>query len=124
MKIFNVGVRVTIQQVGEIPDLPDLPDPPKEKFNDDPIDKADKMLTKHFERLGIGNAVRPGIFVASGPYGPESDGASMSRTVRITAETLKELTIVLAMFEDTINALNAVPDSVLSAHNQKFSPIG
>ena len=121
MKIFNVSIRVSIQQVAEIPDRPTDTAPVKEPFNDDPLDKADKILSKHFDRLGIGGgrpiAIRPGM-VMGGAYGTESDGASMSRSVRVAAESFEELQAILAKFNDAAKQLAAVPDSLLTEHAQ------
>lgn len=46
MKIFNVSLRVQITQVAEIPDNPEVPAPePPQSFNDDPLDKQEKIMT-------------------------------------------------------------------------------
>ena len=89
-----------------------------------PLDKADKILSKHFDRLGIGGGARiaPGMVI--GPYGPEADSASMHRNVRITAEGFDELQAILAKFNDTAKQLAAVPDSLLAPDAQNFTPIG
>jgi hypothetical protein len=112
MKIFNVSLRVQINQIGEIPDNPpDLPVKEKEPFDDDPVNKQEKILNKYLDRVERMNAPRPvmpGMF-----YGNESDGASMTRNIRISAETFEDLAEILKKFSDIAKTLPEVPDSVV-----------
>lgn len=112
MKIFNVNLRVTIQQMGELADREtETPvEPPKPSFNDDPIDKAEKMLNKYLDR-----AVGPRGVVAGpmGFYPGEQDGHTMTENVRITAESFEELQAILAKFHAVAKELPAVPESLI-----------
>lgn len=112
MKIFNVSLRVVISQVAELPDAPqDSESQPPQKFNDDPLDKQEKILDRYMTRLEKIQAppMRPGYFVP----GIDQDGASMSQNVRIVAANFEDLSAILKKFDDTAKSLPAVPDSVL-----------
>ena len=76
MKIFNVAIRVSIQQIAVLPDDPTDGDakPAKEAFNDDPLDKQDKILTKYMDRMEAIAGPQVPRMVA-----PQGDSAGMVR---------------------------------------------
>ena len=114
MKIFNVAIRVSIQQIAVLPDDPTDGDakPAKEAFNDDPLDKQDKILTKYMDRMeAIAGPQVPRMVT------PQGDSAGMVRNVRIAASDFGELQKILAAFDETIKKLPAIPDSLLQSHS-------
>jgi hypothetical protein len=121
MKIFNVSLRVVITQIAEIPDNPDMPaEPEPEKFdplNDDPMKKQKQFLDKYMERaekLMVGGPRPfPGMLAAYSP--DQQEGASMSRNVKVQAETFEDLSAILAKFNEAAKSLHAIPDSLLEA---------
>lgn len=108
MKIFNVSLRVQITQVAELPDNPP-PDPAPKPFNDNPLKQAEALLERAERIMAAPPRPMPGMFYAGG----DSDGASYTQNVRISAETYEDLQTVLKMFADTVKAINKVPDSLL-----------
>lgn len=108
MKIFNVSLRVQITQIAEIPDNPEPPAPEeRQPFNDDPLDKQDKLMNKFLDRA-IAIAAPRAI-----AYPVESEGAAMNRSVKIQAETFEELSAILQKFSDTLNKIPEVDGSLL-----------
>jgi hypothetical protein len=128
MKIFNVSLRVTIQQIGEIVDHePDTPvDAPKpelfsERANLDPLDKADKMLNKYLDRA-LGPRGPVGV-IPIGLYPGEQDGQTITENIRIAAESFEDLQAILAKFHAVAKQLPAVPESLIR-QAANFTPIG
>lgn len=124
MKIFNVSLRVQITQIAEIPDNPpETATEVREKFDDDPVNKQEKILNKYLDRVERMNAPRP--MMAFYPGG-ESDGASMTRNVKIHAETFEDMSEILKKFSDAAKTLPEVPDSLLAAASvpQMLTPMG
>ncbi len=129
MKIFNVSLRVSITQIAEIPDNPPEPAiPVKEPFNDDPLDKQEKILSKYMDRLEKIQAepsplqeFRGGIVFP----GDKRDGASMSQNIKISAETFEDLSAILKKFSDVSKTLPTIPESLLTSAlpNPNFTPI-
>jgi hypothetical protein len=117
MKIFNVSLRVTIQQIGEIaehePEMPvEVPKPElfSERANLDPIDKADKMLNRYLDRA-LGSRGPVGVLIGS--YPGDQDGQTITENVRIAAESFEDLQAILAKFHAVAKALPSVPDSII-----------
>ena len=108
MKIFNVSLRVQINQIAHIPDNPAEP-APKEPFNDDPLDKQKKILDSYMDRVERMNAPR---LVGPG-FATESESASMNRSVQVQAETFEDLSAILQKFSDTLKQIPAVDPSLL-----------
>jgi hypothetical protein len=114
MKIFNISVRVTATQIGEIPDMPaEAPADEKKPFNDDPVDKQDAMLTKYMDRIEKLMGRGPGFGMLG--FATEVDGASSSESVRIAVSSFDDLQAVLKKFSETIHGLPAAPDSLLAS---------
>jgi hypothetical protein len=108
MKSVNVSLRVQITQVAEIPDNPpsDVPEPSK-PFNDDPLDKQEKIMTKYLDRLATMHQA-PGM-----AYTRESESAAMNRSVRVQAETFEDLSAILQKFSNTLKEIPEVDGSLL-----------
>jgi hypothetical protein len=126
MKIFNVSLRVCITQIAELPDNPPEP-PPEEKkpFDDDPVNKQEKMLSKYLDRVERMNAPRaPTAFPFPGYASEFTDGASMTRNIKISAETFEDLSAILKKFSDASKTLPEVPDSMLTVPMGSFGPMG
>jgi|SRR5882724_333617 len=109
MKIFNVSLRVQITQIAQIPDNPESPSPQeKQPFNDDPLDKQEKIMNKYFDRLAAFQGPVGGVVFAT-----ESEGASMNRSVKVQAETFEDLAAILQKFSDTLKHIPEVDSSLL-----------
>lgn len=109
MKIFNVSLRVQITQIALIPDNPETLAPEeKQPFNDDPLDKQEKMLNKYLDRIASIQQM-PGAVA----YATESEGASMNRSVNVHAETFEDLAAILQKFSDTLKKIPEVDSSLL-----------
>lgn len=108
MKIFNVSLRVSINQIGEIPDNPPTETPlSKQPFNDDPVDKQEKMISKYLDRMAEMQTPRaPG-------FASESEGAAMNRSVRVQAETFEDLSAILQKFSNVLKEIPAVDGTLL-----------
>jgi hypothetical protein len=116
MKIFNVSIRVQIDQVLEIPDTE--PEPAKrEPFNDDPLDKAEKIMDRYIQKTGLGRAP----LVAMPFPGMGSDGTMMTENVKVQAETFEELQNILMKFHMKFQELPAVPESLITQHLQNLA---
>jgi hypothetical protein len=114
MKIFNVSIHVSISQIGQIPDEPPEPET-KKPFNDDPLDKQEKIMDKYLDRISHLMGKGQHIFAGGFP-GDEMEGASMKRNIRIVAEDFEELQGILSKFNETAKQLHAVPDSLFKTH--------
>lgn len=120
MKIFNVSLQVRITQIAEIPDNPEVPaEPETEKFdplNDDPMKKQEKFLNKYLDRAEKLMAPTPRIGPGMFAFAPDQmEGASMSRNVKVQAETFEDLSAILAKFNEAAKTLHAIPDSLLAS---------
>jgi hypothetical protein len=127
MKIFNVNVRVTMTLVADIPDNPEpAPAPVKEKFNDDPLDKTEKVMNKYLDRVERMNRGprhhRRGFPTFPGMPGGEPEGASLSKNVAVTAENYRDLNAILEQFAAVAESLPAVPDSVMPSDEGTSAP--
>lgn len=117
MKIFNVSVCIEINQIGEIVDRePETPQPAK-PFNDDPLDKAEKMLDRYLEKA---NLVSPRRMDLLG-FG---DSTRMTENIRVTAESFEDLQAILRKFHATAKELPTVPDSLVRQANNFTPAIG
>jgi len=131
MKIFNVSLRIVITQIAEIPDNPpETPDFPRqglevrEKFDDDPVNKQEKILNKYLDRVERMNAPRLPMAFA-GIRRSKNDGASMTRNIKVHAETFEDMSEILKKFSDAAKTLPEVPDSLLtSVPPQMLTPMG
>jgi hypothetical protein len=126
MKIFNVSLRVTIQQIAEIAEHePEISETKSELFSEranlDPIDKADKMLNKYLDRA-LGPRGPVGV-LPIGLYPGEQDGQTITENVRIAAESFEDLQAILAKFHAVAKQLPAVPESLIR-QAANFTPIG
>jgi hypothetical protein len=109
MKIFNVSVCIEINQIGEIVEHEAETAPPAPKpFNDDPLDKAEKMLDRYLEKA---NGVRMGAAMLG--YAAAGDSTRMVENIRIAAASFEDLQEVLKKFHDTAKQLVTVPDSIV-----------
>jgi hypothetical protein len=118
VKIFSVSIRVNITQVGEVMDSPESPaseeNVPPTKFNDDPVDKQEKMLNSYMDR--IERMQSPSL--TRMPFAaPPSDSHQLTETVRITANTFEDLQAILSRFHAVAKELQPVPDSLLREPN-------
>jgi hypothetical protein len=108
VKIFNVSLHVRITQIAQIPDNPPEPAPAaKEPFNDDPLDKQEKIMNKYLDRMAEIQGPR------GGTYASEAESASMRRSVKIQAETFEELSDILRKFDQLAKSLPPVDESLL-----------
>jgi hypothetical protein len=113
---------VQITQIAEIADNP--PEPPtevREKFDDDPVNKQEKILYKYLDRVEKMNArpVLPGLAYAN----EFTDGASMTRNIKISADTFEDISEVLKKFSDAAKTLPEVPDSLLTSVPPQIMPM-
>jgi hypothetical protein len=98
MKIVNVKVIVQITEVADYQEAP--PEPEAEKFNDDPLDKQEKILNKYADRI-LG-AQRPAVTY----YAGESNGLSLSLNFSVLTSGFEELQGILARFEMVSKAIH------------------
>ena len=116
MKIFNVSLSVRISQVGEIRDSETESTESPKPFNDDPLDKADQMMSKWMKNLAPRIPSPQGPFYVGSYAAGEGDSQTVTENVRINAETFEELQAILAKFHAVIRALPAMPDSIVETH--------
>lgn len=97
MKIFNVRLQVNINELGALPDVP-AEEPQPEKFNDDPLDKADKILTKHFKNLEFPRSPVMAL--------PGDNGMSLTLNFNIIGENFEAVQCILAKFYSTATLIH------------------
>ena len=117
MKIFNVSVCVEINQIGEIVEREPETPPAAKPFNDDPVDKAERMLDRYLEKANLGGARILG-FAAAG------DSTRMVENIRVTADSFEDLQEILRKFHTTVKALPTVPDSLVRQASNFTPAIG
>jgi hypothetical protein len=107
MKIFNVSLQVRITQIAQIPDNPTDPEPrAKEPFNDDPMDKQEKILNKYLDRVAA-------IQTPHAAIPSEAESAMLTRSIRVQAETFEDLQAILQKFNAVTKEIPTVDESLL-----------
>lgn len=97
MRIYNIKLSVQMNEMGELLDLPPEPETETvEKFNDDPLDKANKLMDKWAKQMNPsrGTAIVP----LGGMYPGEGNGTMLSQNFAILATDFEEAQQIVQRF--------------------------
>lgn len=97
MKIYHIKLSVQMTEIGELPEMT-APEPEEqpEKFNDDPFDKADKLMSKWTKQITSPGRAAP--IMALGMYPGEGNGTMLSQNFAILAENFEEAQQIVQKF--------------------------